>query len=119
PSPRARRRRASRHRRALPVRQDHPEAVSRRRPGRARGPARPRRRGPGPARRRRVASPPGFRSIRLETTAGIAVLTLSRPGARNAINLEVVQEIRAALGRLARDGGARVLILTGAGRTAF
>src|SRR5207245_8975505 len=47
------------------------------------------------------------------------VLTLNRPGARNAINLEVVEEMRAALESLARDGGARVLILTGSGPAAF
>src|SRR5439155_1301204 len=50
---------------------------------------------------------------------GTAVLTLNRPGARNAINLEMVEEIRAALGLLAKDSGTRVLILTGAGSGAF
>ncbi len=63
--------------------------------------------------RRRTAAGP--RSIALESTAGIAVLTLNRPAARNAINLEMVEEIRAALGDLAGDGTTRVLVLTGAG----
>jgi len=93
--------------------------VSRRRPARATAAARPRRRRPRPARGPRGAAAPRFRSIRLELAAGIAVLTLNRPGARNAINLEVVEEMRAALVRLARDSGARVLILTGAGTAAF
>lgn len=93
--------------------------MSRRRPARATAAARPRRRRPRPARGPRGAAAPRFRSIRLELAAGIAVLTLNRPGARNAINLEVVEEMRAALVRLARDSGARVLILTGAGTAAF
>jgi enoyl-CoA hydratase len=60
-----------------------------------------------------------FRSIEVATADGIAVVTLSRPEARNAINLEVVNELHAALEALGRDGTTRVLILTGAGRAAF
>jgi enoyl-CoA hydratase/carnithine racemase len=62
---------------------------------------------------------PRFRSIRLESRDGIAVVTLHRPEARNAINLEVVNELRAALDLAVRDAGTRALILTGAGTTAF
>jgi enoyl-CoA hydratase len=62
---------------------------------------------------------PRFRSIRLESSAGVAVVTLDRPEARNAINLEVVNELHAALETLGRDETLRVLILTGAGRAAF
>jgi len=93
--------------------------VSRRRPGRAAGAARAGRRRHRPARAGNRQAAPRFRSIRLETAAGISILTLNRPGARNAINLEVVEEIRAALETLARDGQARALILTGAGAAAF
>jgi len=69
--------------------------------------------------RRAGKARPGSRTIALDSAAGIAVLTLNRPGARNAINLEMVEEIRAALGLLAKDSGTRVLILTGAGSGAF
>jgi enoyl-CoA hydratase len=47
------------------------------------------------------------------------VLALHRPEARNAINLEVVNEMHAALEALGRDESTRVLILTGSGGTAF
>jgi enoyl-CoA hydratase len=46
-------------------------------------------------------------------------VTLNRPEARNAINLEMVGELHAALDTLAADGSTRVLILTGAGGAAF
>ena len=77
------------------------------------------------ARRARARRPPGrgplprFRSIRLEIAEGVALITLHRPEARNAINLEVVNEMHAALEALGRDEKVRVLILTGSGRTAF
>lgn len=51
---------------------------------------------------------------------GIALLTLNRPEVRNALNLTMVHEIRAALGELAeRDPEVRALIFTGAGGKAF
>jgi enoyl-CoA hydratase/carnithine racemase len=65
------------------------------------------------------AAIPRFRSISLATAEGIAVVTLNRPEARNAINLEVVNELHMALETLGRDGATRVLILTGAGKAAF
>src|SRR5439155_1202095 len=45
--------------------------------------------------------------------------TIHRPEARNAINLEVVNEMHAVLSGLADDARTRVLILTGSGRMAF
>ena len=73
-----------------------------------------------PARgRKKAAGVPRFRTIRLDVREGIAVVTLDRPQARNAINQEVVNELRAALGLLARDPDARALILTGAGPAVF
>jgi enoyl-CoA hydratase len=59
------------------------------------------------------------RAITTEAAGGIAVVTLNRPRVRNAINLEVVEGIRAALEALSKDVSTRVLILTGAGRDAF
>ena len=67
----------------------------------------------------RRSAPPRFHSIELAAAEGIAVVTLNRPEARNAINLEVVDELHAALEALGRDETTRVLILTGAGKVAF
>jgi enoyl-CoA hydratase len=85
---------------------------------------RPLRLGRGPQSRRetsgsRPAALPRLRSLRVESSEGIAVVTLHRPEARNAINLEVVNELHAVLEALGRDGTTRVLILTGAGKAAF
>jgi enoyl-CoA hydratase len=81
---------------------------------------RPPRRRPAAARGRRAATLPArFSSLRVESSDGVAVVTIHRPEARNAINLEVVNEMHAALQGLADDRTTRVLILTGSGRTAF
>jgi enoyl-CoA hydratase len=59
-------------------------------------------------------------AIRVEVdAAGIALLTVDRPEARNALNEDVVNEFRGALGELAARDGVRVLIITGAGEKAF
>jgi len=81
----------------------------------------PRTRGRGAAARRppRHAAAARFRSLRLEISDGIAVLTIQRPESRNAISLEVVNEMHAALQALGQDETTRVLILTGSGRAAF
>ncbi len=78
-----------------------------------------RRRVAGARRRPAHAVPARFKSLRVESSDGIAVVTIHRPEARNAINLEVVNEMHAALQALADDERTRVLILTGSGRTAF
>jgi enoyl-CoA hydratase/carnithine racemase len=49
----------------------------------------------------------------------IALLTLNRPEARNAINGALARAIAAAVGQVEADPGIRVAILTGAGRGAF
>jgi len=54
-------------------------------------------------------------TIRLEIADGIARLTLNRPERLNSFNGQMHAEVREALGRIAEDG-ARVLVLTGAGR---
>lgn len=50
---------------------------------------------------------------------GIYLLTINRPKVLNALNTEVIQELGAAIGQVARDDGARILLLTGAGDKAF
>jgi enoyl-CoA hydratase len=50
---------------------------------------------------------------------GVATLSLNRPEVRNAINLEMVEELHAALDTLGRDPKVRVLILRGEGGKVF
>ena len=56
--------------------------------------------------------------LRLERSAGVAVLTIDRPQARNAIALTTMDEFDAALDEL-EAGDQRVVVLTGAGDRAF
>jgi len=59
-----------------------------------------------------------YRTIRVAVEDdGIATLTLARPEVRNAINLEMVEEVSAALDRLSLDPAVRVLLLLGEGRS--
>jgi enoyl-CoA hydratase/carnithine racemase len=57
--------------------------------------------------------------IRIDNSEGIATVTIDRPEVKNALNLETVNALRAALQTVAADDGAGVLIVTGAGDTAF
>jgi enoyl-CoA hydratase len=52
-----------------------------------------------------------------EASDGVAVITINRPQARNAVNGAVARGIAAALDEFDADSGVRVLILTGAGGT--
>lgn len=56
-----------------------------------------------------------YETIQLELRNQIALLTLNRPQALNALTVEMGQEVMAAISEL-RDSGARAVILTGAGR---
>ncbi len=58
-------------------------------------------------------------SIDVECDAGVAVVTVNRPDALNAIDLEHAGLLRDGLEDLASDDDARVLVLTGAGEKAF
>jgi len=55
-------------------------------------------------------------TIKLETSEGIALLTLNRPEVLNSINNELIAEVRAAIAEVKADPNARVLVITGAGR---
>lgn len=57
-----------------------------------------------------------YKTILLEKKGQIAYLTLNRPDVRNAFNQEMIDEIRDALRVLDKDGEARILIVTGAGK---
>ena len=55
-------------------------------------------------------------TIQFDLSDGIARLTLNRPDRLNSFNVEMHGEVRDALQRVRDDAGARVLVLTGAGR---
>ncbi len=57
-----------------------------------------------------------YQSIQFQAAAGIARLTLNRPDRLNSFNTDMHAEVQDALAAVQRDGSARVLILTGAGR---
>jgi enoyl-CoA hydratase/carnithine racemase len=56
-------------------------------------------------------------AVLTECSDGIAVITINRPEARNAVNGEVARGIAAAVEELDSSADVRVLILTGAGGT--
>jgi enoyl-CoA hydratase len=49
----------------------------------------------------------------------VAVVTVNRPDALNALDLEHLRQLGDTLAELAEDDGARVVVLTGAGEKAF
>jgi enoyl-CoA hydratase/carnithine racemase len=56
-----------------------------------------------------------YRHVSLAVDEGIAGLTIDRPDKRNALSLEVMGELTAALEQIAADHSARVVILRGIG----
>lgn len=54
--------------------------------------------------------------VEFETHGAVALIRLNRPELRNAVNLALTAELRAALARLEADPALRVGVLTGAGR---
>jgi 2-(1,2-epoxy-1,2-dihydrophenyl)acetyl-CoA isomerase len=56
-----------------------------------------------------------FETIQLEMHGSICVLTLNRPERLNALTVEVAKDFKAAVHK-AMEAGARVIVLTGAGR---
>jgi enoyl-CoA hydratase len=55
----------------------------------------------------------------VEKKEGVALLTVNRPKVLNALNEEVLKELRSALAALEEDSGVEVVVLTGAGEKAF
>lgn len=58
-------------------------------------------------------------NIRLDLSESIATLTVDRPSVKNALNFDTVNELHRALDELAANADAGVLIITGAGESAF
>ncbi len=57
-----------------------------------------------------------YQTIILEKAQGVASLTLNRPDRLNSFNVEMHQELQAALDDIATDDETRCVLLTGAGR---
>lgn len=57
-----------------------------------------------------------YECIILEKKDGIAIITLNRPEVLNAMNYQLMRELRSALEDVRRDENVRVVVLTGAGR---
>ncbi|WP_462417119.1 enoyl-CoA hydratase/isomerase family protein [Kytococcus sp. Marseille-QA3725] len=57
--------------------------------------------------------------VLLETTDGIATVTLNRPDAMNALDVPTKEALLASLQQVADDPEVRVVVLTGAGNRAF
>src|SRR6476469_4931808 len=56
-----------------------------------------------------------YRKVLYEMRDGVARITLNRPDKRNALDGELVGELKAAFGASAADDACRVVLLTGAG----
>jgi enoyl-CoA hydratase len=54
--------------------------------------------------------------VKLNVEAGIAVVTIDRPEALNALNQQTLAELEAAFQTLGGDASLRAVILTGAGK---
>ena len=57
-----------------------------------------------------------FRKISYSVESGIARVTLNRPDKRNALDAEIVSELRQAISDSAVDSAVRVVLLSGAGK---
>jgi enoyl-CoA hydratase len=57
--------------------------------------------------------------LKVAVEEGIGTVVVDRPAVKNALDLETVHELHAALRGLAEDSGVGVLIITGAGESSF
>src|SRR5687768_2370190 len=57
--------------------------------------------------------------LQFETRNGVAILSVNRPKALNALNADVVTQLEAAIARIERDASIHGVILTGAGDKSF
>ena len=60
-----------------------------------------------------------FELLDIERDAAVAVVTLNRPKALNALNRQLLTELSAVLAQLGAADDVRVVVLTGAGERAF
>lgn len=57
-----------------------------------------------------------YRTLRIEKSDAITTLYLNRPSQRNALNSEMIDELRAFIDALRADESTRALIITGTGK---
>lgn len=62
---------------------------------------------------------PDFPDLRIAIEGGLAILTIDRPKALNALNESLLGQLEGALESLEADSSLRVLIVTGGGEKAF
>ncbi|PVY69905.1 2-(1,2-epoxy-1,2-dihydrophenyl)acetyl-CoA isomerase [Cupriavidus alkaliphilus] len=55
-------------------------------------------------------------TVLYQASEGVATLTLNRPDVLNALNADILRELREAVDRAAADAEVRAVLLTGAGR---
>jgi enoyl-CoA hydratase len=60
-----------------------------------------------------------YENIRIDFEDALAILTIDRPKALNALNTRTLEELELALRSLARNSQLRALVVTGAGEKAF
>jgi enoyl-CoA hydratase len=60
-----------------------------------------------------------YKNIEIKIEEPLAILTLNRPSALNALNAETKEELSKVLEELNRDPKVRVIIMTGSGEKAF
>jgi len=60
-----------------------------------------------------------FENLLVESDGAVAIVTVNRPKALNALNPQTLTEIGRCADELAREGRVRCMILTGAGERAF
>ena len=58
----------------------------------------------------------GYEYLRFDMDRSIGAITLNRPEKRNALSLELLQELRALLGSIGQDKDIRVVIVKGEGK---
>lgn len=57
-----------------------------------------------------------YHSLLYSAAEGIAAITLNRPEKRNALNAEIISEIKQAVSQAENDASVRVILLRGAGK---
>ncbi|MCK4508309.1 MAG: enoyl-CoA hydratase/isomerase family protein [Desulfuromonadales bacterium] len=60
-----------------------------------------------------------FENLKVETTNRIAVVTINRPEALNALNEQTLSELQTVFTDVNNNDGVRVVIVTGSGKKAF
>jgi enoyl-CoA hydratase len=57
--------------------------------------------------------------LRVERDEAVAVVTIDRPRVLNALNFEILEDLRRTFVSLGEDDGVRAVVVTGAGEKAF